>query len=127
MAWPDGVTIRRLLDTALQMRDSIRDVLNTLGSRYASERDLRVLARDVLAAHALVRSVHYHDDAVEFFLANGDSGRIDSDGQTFVGDKENRDEWHEHPPRPRERKNSASSGPNWDAPKGGDLDDEIPF
>jgi len=33
----------------------------TLKSRYADEKDLRVLAKDILAAHALVESVNFAD------------------------------------------------------------------
>lgn len=41
------------------MRDTPQDILKTLKSRYADEKDLRVLAKDILAAHALVESVNF--------------------------------------------------------------------
>jgi hypothetical protein len=42
--------VRPLLDSALQMRDTPQDILRKLKSRFADEKDLRVLARDILAA-----------------------------------------------------------------------------
>src|ERR1700681_1721560 len=39
--------VRRLLDAALQMRDTVPDILRKLKSRFANEKDLRVLARDI--------------------------------------------------------------------------------
>jgi hypothetical protein len=122
--------VRRLLDAALQMRDTVRDVLKILKSRYAAEKDLRVLARDILAGHALIRSVHYDDDAVYFFFSNGEGGKIDSGGATYVGDAREHEVWHDWPPPPKTTARAAArggSGPTWDAPKGGDFDDEIPF
>ena len=41
------------------MRDTPQDILKTLKSRYADEKDLRVLAKDILAAHPLVESVNF--------------------------------------------------------------------
>jgi hypothetical protein len=124
--------VRRLLDLALQMRDSVQDLLKKLKSRFADEKDIRVLARDILAAHALIRSVQFEDDAVTFAFANGDRGRLERSGRTLFhdGDREE-DDWNEYPPPPRRPPAAArvpvGGAPSWDAPRGGDLDDEIPF
>ncbi len=45
---------RRLLDSALQMRDTVDDIAQRLKARHAEEKDLRGLARDVLTSHVLV-------------------------------------------------------------------------
>ncbi len=120
--------VRRLLDKALQMEDSAIDILNKLKARFADEKDLRVLARDVLAAHVLVKKINYEENAVSFELADGSEGLIDNEGKTFVGNGPDR--WDEHPPLRLSTKvvKAGGGGPNWDAPKkGGDVEDEIPF
>lgn len=119
--------VRRLLDTALQMRDSTTDILATLKAKFAEEKDLRLLARDVLAAHVLVREVHYEDDAIAFCLSGDEYnryGRIDGAGRIFLGS--NWEDWSEVG-KPARSVPSRGGGPSWDTPKGGDLDDEIPF
>jgi len=125
--------VRRLLDSALQMRDTVQDIVRKLKSRYAEERDLRVLARDVLTTHALVENVRFNEGSVEFSLKGDSRGLIKADGSTFTGHgpMEHEDDWDVFPPPPPRRPPSARQGggapPSWDAPKGGDLDDEIPF
>jgi len=127
--------VRRLLDAALQMRDTPQDILKTLKSRYADEKDLRVLAKDILAAHALVESVHFADDGIWFRLKGDVRGKIGVDGATYIGHgSAHEDNWEVYPPpSPRARSTppgsvgSRAGAPSWDAPRGGDLDDEIPF
>ncbi len=115
---------RRLLDSALQMRDTTEDILKKLKSRFAEEKDLRVLARDILAGHPLVSAVHFADDGVWFYLKGEERGKIGRDGKTFSGQGDVDEGWHLYPPpAPRAR----AAAPSWDTPKGGDLDDEIPF
>lgn len=118
--------VRRLLDTALQMRDTVHDILNKLKSKFAEEKDLRVLAREVLAGHILVREVRFEDRAVMFTLGGDMIGRIEDDGRIFTGYDWER--WSEvGAAQPAKGGGRPSGGPTWDAPKGGDLDDEIPF
>jgi len=125
--------VRRLLDLALQMRDTAQDLLKKLKSRFADEKDIRVLARDILAAHALIKSVQFDDDSVVFALTNGDRGRLNRLGTTYLGGDQHEDDWNEFPaPSRRATANSTpvaarGGAPSWDAPRGGDLDDEIPF
>jgi hypothetical protein len=116
------------------MRDTPHDILKKLKARYADERDLRVLARDILAAHALVESVHFSDDGVRFWLKGNIGGKIGADGATFIGQgSEEESRWDAYPPSPPRAPARAltvakpAAGPSWDAPQGGDLDDEIPF
>jgi hypothetical protein len=72
---------RRLLDYALQMRDTMPDILQRLADRYRGEQNLRALARDILVGHALVSSVSFEDRCVRFQLSNGAVGRIDDRGE----------------------------------------------
>jgi hypothetical protein len=126
--------VRRLLDLALQNLDTIHDILKKLRSRYADEKDLRVLARDILTTHVLVLSVHFLEDGVSFYMAGEMRGKITKDGTTYIAEgEEHISGWTEYPrpakkdaPRPAAR-STSTSGPSWDAPRGGDLDDEIPF
>lgn len=107
--------VRRLLDSALQMRDTVVDILNTLKSKHSDEKDLRVLARDVLTNHALVTKIIFNDDRVVFQIRAGEYGSIDNKGHIYSGDE-------------LEYLREVPEVTSWNAPKkGGDLDDEIPF
>lgn len=126
---------RRLLDSALQMRDTVQDLLRKLKDRYAEEKDLRVLARDVLVNHMLVTSVHFGDDNIRFDFKDGWIGRFFKTGEAQVSsgevDHDGDLEFTTYPPKmpdPGPRSTRVPK-PSWDAPKGGgsDLDDEIPF
>ena len=124
---------RRLLDSALQLRDTVPDILGKMKHRYAEEKDIRVLARDVLINHTLVTSVNFDDDGVWFQFSDDTMGRFNKRGQAFVGFRNegyNGDiSWTSYPPPapPQPVRGSGRDSPSWDAPKGGDLDDEIPF
>ena len=130
---------RRLLDSALQLRDTVPDILRKLKDRYAEEKDLRVLARDILVGHTLVTSVHFDEDGVWFRFNDGGLGRLNKRGQMFISSDENdyngQTRWSDYAPPPPADNNGGytpravkrTGGPSWDAPKGGDLDDEIPF
>jgi hypothetical protein len=125
---------RRLLDYALQLRDTVFNILQTLDARFADERDLRVLASEILTKHMLVTQVEFDETSVSFTLRNSQSGKIDSDGEVFYQDAgENSDYWTNYRKVkgrfPHEKALAApriSSSPPWE-PASGDLDDEIPF
>ncbi len=119
--------VRRLLDVSLQLRDTVPDLLRKLKSRFSDERDLRVLARDILALHPLVINVRFDDRAVSFSFADEDHGRIDTLGQTYRSGTGHSDDWSLYPPVERRPRGGGGGAPTWDAPKGGDPDDEIPF
>lgn len=113
---------RRLLHTALQMRDSVTDILSTVDAKLADEKDLRVLAGDVLSKHILVDRIRFGKGLVVFVMENGDRGMIQESGTLFYANSGDRDDdW-----TPYKRK-ALGSSPSWDNDKGGDLDDEIPF
>ncbi|MDR3533409.1 MAG: hypothetical protein P4L90_22985 [Rhodopila sp.] len=119
---------RRLLDSALQLRDTVPDILRKLIDRYMEEKDIRVLARDVLINHTLVTSVNFDDDGVWFQFKDDSMGKIDKGGKAFLGYREGYDvNWTPYPKPVTARPATRAGGPSWDAPKGGDLDDEIPF
>jgi len=113
--------VRRLLDVALQLRDTIEDLLNKLRSKFTDEKDLRVLARDLIG-HALVSAVAIKENQLEFDFAGGIRGAIDGSGKTMLSRFE--DHWETFP-KPRPTAKSPSSG--WDTRPSNDLDDEIPF
>ena len=117
---------RRLLDTALQLRDNVHNLLAMLEQRYGDEKDLRVLAADILIKHALVKSVEVGDSNVSFTMRDGDRGMITSVGDIYFQDIDMQsDDWSQVVrPKPR---SARSKGGNWDAPPASDLDDEIPF
>ena len=121
---------RRLLETALQMRDTAPKLLTQLTARFKEVRDFRTIAKDILANHTLVKSIQFADTQLSFNLQDGQQGMINKDGVTFVSD-ESIEDWTQWP-RPKQKPPASapptsSSGPQWDAPRGGDLDDEIPF
>lgn len=126
---------RRLLDLALQNQDTIQDVLRKLKSRYSDEKDIRVLARDILTTHILVTNIEFADREVSFHMVGGHRGMINKDGITHLGKGNGLTGWEEYPqqrtpvarPSAGVARGGASGAPSWDAPRGGDLDDEIPF
>lgn len=122
---------RRLLDAALQMRDKVSDILNMLAAKFSEERDLRVLASDILARHALVTRVSFGEGYVSFRLNNGERGQITSEGALYTGENSTDDDvWSDfyYPKKRVSVPAKEQTSPSWDVPKGGgDLDDDIPF
>jgi hypothetical protein len=115
---------RRLLDAALQMRDKVSDILNTLAAKFSEERDLRVLASDVLTRHALVTRVCFGEASVSFTLNSGERGQITSEGALYIGDNSIDDDAWSAFYYPRERAsvpNKRPPTPSWDAPKSGGV------
>lgn len=123
--------VRRLLDSALQMRDSVTDILDRVSVKYKDEMDFRVLARDVLVSHILVQDISISDFTLEFKLKNGARGSIDGFGSMQVARSEG-DLLEEYPFTKKARAaptapTPALAQPSWESSKGDDLDDEIPF
>jgi hypothetical protein len=126
---------RRLLDYALQLRDTVFNILQTLDARYAEERDLRVLASDILTKHTLVTHVEFEESAVNFTLRNQTRGRIEENGALkFQEQNDDSDYWRPYykvkgkfsEKSPTAAPSRGTTAPPWE-PAGGDLDDEIPF
>ncbi|MFG1184331.1 hypothetical protein [Xanthobacter aminoxidans] len=93
--------VRRLLDTALHMRDDVHTILKKMSGRFETEKDIRIISRDILAAHPLVEHIKISNNAIEFTLKDGMRGRFNNSGKLMT----------------------AVPGGRW----ADDLDDEIPF
>lgn len=118
---------RRLLDTALQLRDTIGDILKRLSDRYNEEKDFRILASEILIKHYLVESINVNEGGLAFYFKNGEGGHIDQAGILREGSREYEiSNWSRYKVPVAARPKPASAGGGWDN-GGGDLDDEIPF
>lgn len=115
---------RRLLDSALQMRDDVHGILKSLKAKFNEEKDLRVLAGDVLTKHSLVVTVSIEHNSVEFVLRNGDRGKMDAKGDIQFGDSDApSDHWNSYA-SPSVRR---AAPPKWETKTAAELDDDIPF
>lgn len=92
--------VRRLLDTALHLRDDVHSLLQKMKTKYKAEKDIRVISRDVLALHPLIESIKISDGSIEFTMKNGGMGSFATDGEAYFM---NKGQWNR------------------------ELDDEIPF
>lgn len=75
--------VRRLLDTALLLRDDVHSLLQRLMDKFQTEKDIRIISRDILAAHPLVDSISNHPNSIEFTLKDGEKGTIFKNGSAF--------------------------------------------
>lgn len=66
--------VRRLLDEALQRRDDVDSILNKMVTRSRSEKDVRMLAKEILSSHPLVTEIRYTREGVVFTLEGGTTG-----------------------------------------------------
>ncbi|MGF1275549.1 Arc family DNA-binding protein [Acetobacter pasteurianus] len=110
---------KRLIKFALDDRESTKDILEKLHEAFDCEKDLRILAKDVIASHGAMANIKYGKDYVWFVTNSDESGAIDRKGKLYF----------------------SEDGRDWDcgmnyytpcgdeAPKASDqeLDDEIPF
>jgi hypothetical protein len=99
----------------------VEELLKKLKERFAEEKDLRVLGREVLAGHMRVKHVNFGETSLEFTMADEARGKIDREGRLFTGGS-SYDDWIRYPP-PK----PASKSGGWEAGKKGDMDDDIPF
>lgn len=121
--------VRRLLDTALQMRDNVETILEKLEAKFEDEKDLRVLATDVLTRHPLVKSVNFGDAECSFELKDGFWGKTTWNGELYIKEPgANYDDWSDYKRiRSNRRLKQKTSANGWDARSSADMDDEIPF
>lgn len=76
---------RRLLDFALQNRDTVERLLVRLGQRFSEEKDLRVLASEILMPHVLVRQVSFNEQGwLTFEMHDKSSGAINQKGDLWI-------------------------------------------
>ncbi|WP_202944760.1 hypothetical protein [Beijerinckia indica] len=106
--------VRRLLDTALYMRDTVTTIMDKVIDRLMSDRDLRIIARDVLSMHPLVSNISLDDGQLIFRLQNGESGMVDHSYNTYIGDCN--DNYSRYPPKRLMNQNRS-----------GVVIDDIPF
>lgn len=78
--------VRRLLDTALHLKDDAQSILDKFHDRFNNDKDLRVLSRDILAIHPLVEQIHHRNNCVEFTLKDGQRARFLSNGDGQIWD-----------------------------------------
>lgn len=82
--------VRRLLDGALMHRDTTNSLLIKLLARFKTEKDLRILARDILATHPKVETIAYQPGMVSFEVKDDFRGIIDQFGKVFISGPDNR-------------------------------------
>ncbi|WP_058987834.1 toxin-antitoxin system HicB family antitoxin [Acetobacter senegalensis] len=124
---------KRLVKFALEERESTKDILEKLHASFQKERDLRLLAQNVIASHSATTNIKYGKDYVWFETKSDESGAIDKKGKLFFSEHGN--EWDSsmdyYTPQPSEtiKKSVENAKPyNWQTLKSDpDLDDEIPF
>ncbi|GCD73996.1 hypothetical protein NBRC3299_0288 [Acetobacter pasteurianus NBRC 3299] len=114
--------VRRLLNDALQSRDTIDNIMRLISDYFKKDSDLRSIASSVLSSHILVTQINISDQSLKFGLRNGDAGEVTRKGNLRVGTINdegwihiNRD-WHDVEP-PKSKKTTHPP----------ELDDEIPF
>ncbi len=103
--------VRRLLDGALLNRDTTRSILIKMMARYKTEKDIRIIARDILSTHPLVESITYQPGVVGFTVTDDHTGAFTSSGgaRYVRGDKTAVDLYYDKNGKVQE------------------LDDDIPF
>lgn len=107
--------VRKLLDEALQARDTLDSIMIKVRDAYESERDLRLVAQNILSGHILVKYLMIADDRLEFGLRNGEAGSLHINGDLKKGSvNDDGTLWVHHIWAPPE-------------PKVDGLDEEIPF
>jgi hypothetical protein len=117
--------VRRLLDTALQMRDDVETILDKLEARFESEKDLRVLATEILTRHPLIKSVSFGEADCAFELKDEFWGRITWKGDLFVRYPDSSyDDWTSYKHIKKQRLLNA---PRQAKQPSSEMDDEIPF
>ncbi|CAI3954319.1 unnamed protein product [Commensalibacter communis] len=76
--------IEEILNDTLQRKDDAYDILNDLYNAFKVEKNLRILARDILSNHLLVKNILIEDNNfIEFTLADGSQGKMLKDGKTL--------------------------------------------
>lgn len=123
---------KRLIKFALEEKETTNDILEKLYESFREEKDLRLLARDVIASHSATTNIKYGRDYVWFETKSGESGAIDSKGRLYFSEHGN--EWDENMNyyTPQSLQDIRRGVKNAHSPHSGkgshpDLDEEIPF
>ena len=127
---------RRLIEAALQARETVFDILLSVEAIVSNDPNLRNLGAELMK-HSLVTGTMLIDGGLVFSMTDGTSGRVAPDRRgsfnlNYTDQDWRHDNWSsfdhwkmENRPKQKQGSGSASSG-GWE-PSGGDLDDEIPF
>lgn len=123
---------KRLIKFALEERESTKDILDKLHASFKKEKDLRLLAQEIIASHSATTNIKYGKDYVWFETKSDESGAIDKKGKLYFS--ENGNDWDRvmdyYSPKSPEVNVPAKtpSQYNWDKPlPDPEVDDEIPF
>jgi len=122
---------KRLVKSSLDERESTKDILDKLNQMFKSERDLRILSREVIAPHAAVENIQYGKDYVWFSTRNNESGAIDRKGKLYFSADGNAWDFsmdYYYPDAEKKpSKTIQKDGSSWGDPLPAQPDDEIPF
>jgi len=122
---------KRLIKSALDERESTTDILDKLSQMFKSERDLRILSREVIAPHAAVENIQYGKDYVWFSTRNNESGAIDKKGKLYFSADGNAwdysMDYYQPAAEKKTTKNIKKIDFSWDDPLPPPPDEEIPF
>lgn len=114
---------KRLIKFALEERESTKDILEKLHENYKKEKDLRILARDVIASHGAMTNIRYGKDFVWFETTADESGAIDKKGTLYFSDQARGWDCGMEYYIPQSEQPEADLWNSTDP----DLDEEIPF
>jgi hypothetical protein len=119
--------VRRLLDMALQMNDSVQDILRKLQERQKEEKDPRILIRDVLATHTLVEEMSLFEGGIKFRMRDNMWGKLTREGRGLYGEGDNEGYVHRWNDYPEPEPFPQTTRERYQAKKKTELDDDIPF
>lgn len=124
----DEEAAKRLIKFALEEKESTQDILEKLYESFETEKDLRLLTKDIIASHNATTNIKYGKDYVWFETKSGESGAIDSRGKLYFSEHGN--EWDENmnyytPQSLQDIRDSIKNARRFTS--GSELDDEIPF
>lgn len=128
-------TARRLIEAALQARETVFDILLSIETMVSNDPNLRNIGSELMK-HSLISGTMLIEDGLVFSMTGGSSGRISPDKRNsydllythepWQHDNWNRfDQWKRDNIAQPKRAYGAGTG-GWE-PAGADLDDEIPF
>ncbi len=81
-------TIFRLLNEVLQSKDTIQDIMNHLYKSYEKQKNLKILAEEILLHHVLIEKLTLSNDEIRFLCKNNlGFGTIKKTGELFINDK----------------------------------------
>jgi hypothetical protein len=80
--------VRRLLDGALKSRDTLETLVNQMLARLGQTKVIADAARDVLAGHPLVTTLHFGEGVVSFKMKDGSGADVSESGRVSIHGKD---------------------------------------